>query len=148
MSPEWLEQYVSEKLYEIDPLIPHLKTSNLPYLLDTEKVVSGQPLNEKLLAAGYHFLYGLPFSGARTDERKIVTYCTDFSLGELQADGTLECIRMLAAILITKFTGPDEHDGRDIFCLITTPFRAGKRNSYLACTRRAKHSYSGTDENF
>lgn len=106
MSASWLEQYVSEKLFEIDPFIPHLKNTDAPYVLDTENVDAGQPLNEKLLAAGYHFLYGLPFSSDRASERKIVTYCSDISFEELQKDDQLERIRMLAAILVTQISAP------------------------------------------
>lgn len=110
MSKEWLQQYVNDKLYEIDPFIPHLKLSNEPYVLDTTKRVMDQPLNHLLFAAGYSFLYGIPFNGPQAGERQVVTYCSDMTYTELQKGDRLERIRVLAAILISNFSAPNQRD--------------------------------------
>ncbi len=102
MSASWLQQYIEDNLFEIDPFIPMLKIQNTPIVLDTRIHKKSQPLNRHLFRAGYKFLYGMPFQGADLNERKIVTYCTDITFTELTERGYLECIRFLAAILATQ----------------------------------------------
>lgn len=110
MSDEWLQKYTEEKLYEIDPFIPHLMTTNKPFALDTSKIDKSQPLNEMLLAAGYRFLYGMPFNGVRANERQVVTYCSDLAHDGQGMTAHLARIRMLAAVLITQFSAADHRD--------------------------------------
>ncbi len=119
MSTEWIEKYISEELYKIDPLISHLRVANIPVALNTQKTDPDWPLNEYLRKAGYLFLYGIPFGGNRKNERKIVTYCTDQSDTEINQGDTLDRIKMLAAILTTQFISGEgtesveiEHFGR------------------------------------
>lgn len=102
MSADWLHKYVNDGLYKTDPFIPMLKTRNTPIELNTSLRKATQPLNAQLFEAGYHFLYGLPFSGSDLSERKIVTYCSDLPRAELVARGYLDRIRILAAILVTQ----------------------------------------------
>lgn len=110
MSEQWLQKYTDEKLFEIDPFIPHLMETDKPFALDTTQTIEGQPLNEMLRAAGYNFLYGIPFNGARAGERQIVTYCSAMPYAELRKGARLSYIRMLAAILITQFSASDKRD--------------------------------------
>ncbi len=107
MSAAWLAQYVEEGLYKIDPFIPQIKARNTPIELDTRQRKADQPLNTHLLKAGYRFLYGLPFQGADRSERRVVTFCTDLTRDELVAQGALERIRFLAAILVIQVQPPD-----------------------------------------
>lgn len=110
MSDQWLKKYTDEKLFQIDPFIPHLMATNKPFILDTHKTVQGQPLNAMLRDAGYSFLYGLPFNGIRSGERQIVTYCSEQPYALLKKGEQLARIRMLAAILITQFSAPEQRD--------------------------------------
>lgn len=84
MSEQWLEKYTDEKMFEIDPFIPHLMATNKPFILDTHKTVNSQPLNAMLREAGYSFLYGLPFNGIRSGERQIITYCSNLPYATLK----------------------------------------------------------------
>lgn len=110
MSKEWLQKYSDEKLFEIDPFIPHLMKTDKPFVLDTTQTLKGQPLNGKLRAAGYNFLYGVPFNGVRSGQRQIVTYCSNRPYAELRKGTHLSYIRMLAAILVTQFSTSDKRD--------------------------------------
>lgn len=114
MSDEWLKKYTDEKLYEIDPFIPHMMATNKPIVLDTRKTDKSQPLNEMLLAAGYRFLYGMPFNGVRAGERQVVTYCSDLAHDAEGINAHLARIRMLASILITQFSAADHRDSDTI----------------------------------
>lgn len=114
MSELWLEKYTSEKMYVIDPFIPHLMATNTPFILDTHKTVQGQPLNAMLREAGYSFLYGLPFNGIRSGERQIITYCSNLPYATLKKDDHLARIRMLAVILITQFSVAEQRDPETI----------------------------------
>lgn len=110
MSKAWLQKYTDDKLFEIDPFIPHLMKTDKPIALDTSQTVKDQPLNEMLREAGYRFLYGIPFSGARAGERQIVTYCSGLPYADFKEGVRLNYIRMLAAILVTQFSSNDKRD--------------------------------------
>jgi DNA-binding CsgD family transcriptional regulator len=131
MDPKWLKQYIEEKYYEIDPLIPHLKKSNKPYKLNTEKSVRSQPLNSKLLNAGYRFLYGMPFSGEQISERKIVTFCSDISVEQFKSSKQLERIRMLAAIIITQVHPPDSKCNIGSVLFYTNPLSQREKEALM-----------------
>ncbi len=117
MSEMWLEAYVDDGHYRVDPFLHHMKHSS--GMIETSGgVLNWRPdategemaLSRGLNDAGYSYLAGLPFSGEQSGRKRILTFCSDENPSEFEGVEFRERLNCVATV-ITAFMGHANDEG-------------------------------------
>ncbi|MBC7281875.1 LuxR family transcriptional regulator [Hoeflea sp.] len=114
MSDAWLNVYLDQKYYEVDPLLKALNGSIPEYGYNTGVLTSKDTensleigLNQDIRGFGYGSLFSSTFIDAKDANRIIVVHCSEMSLSELDGEIGLDRIRLLQAMIAANIQVPE-----------------------------------------
>ncbi len=118
MSDEWLQSYVSDGHYLVDPFLPHLKNSM--QMIEAKggalsRSEAGSDaligLNWGLKDAGYAYLAGLPFAGDAANQKRMITFVADEDPDEFSGQEFRSQLNCLSTVIAAFIGAPVEGDG-------------------------------------
>lgn len=125
MSDRWMDHYMSEAFYEIDPYLEHVAESYDEIAEETgEKVVAEgadprrKALDRGLKDGGYATMVGFPFSGQIAGTKRILTFCSGNSLEELgltKDKKRIKLLRVSMALISSNLSAPDRVQSGDAY---------------------------------